>query len=125
MSKPGENTGATDTLNIDNIDDFLPMPGADSIVTPTDDDEPKPTVFTKNVKPADLSFLDDDSSSGSDDDADDDKKDKKPTAAEVQQTLAALDEELEGADDDDAKKPGRKKIDKSGLVETFSKLTEE
>ena len=32
MSKPGQNT-STDSVTIDSIDDFLPMPGADSIVT--------------------------------------------------------------------------------------------
>lgn len=121
MSKPGDNTG-TDSVTIESIDDFLPMPGADSIVT-SDDDGPKPSVFSKGAKPADLSFLD--GSPAADDDDDDAGKTKTPTAAQVQDTLAALDEELEGLDDEDPKKPGRKKIDKSGMVETFSKLIEE
>lgn len=121
MSKPGDNT-ATDSVTIESIDDFLPMPGADSIVT-SDDDGPKPSVFSKGTKPADLSFLD--GSGAADDDDDDAGKTKTPTAAQVQDTLAALDEELEGLDDEDPKKPGRKKIDKSGMVETFSKLIEE
>jgi len=120
MSKPGENT-STDSVTIDSIDDFLPMPGAESIVTPDGDDEPRPNVFTSKAKAADLSFLD------SDDDGSDDGGDgtKKTSPEDVQKTLAALDEELEEGDDDDAKKPGRKKIDKSGMVETFNKLIEE
>lgn len=120
MSKPGENT-STDSVTIDSIDDFLPMPGAESIVTPDGDDEPRPNVFTSKAKAADLSFLD------SDDDGSDDSGDgaKKTSPEDVQKTLAALDEELEEGDDDDAKKPGRKKIDKSGMVETFNKLIEE
>jgi len=121
MSKPGQNT-STDSVTIDSIDDFLPMPGADSIVTADEDDDAKPSMFSANAKPADLSFLD----SGNDDKGDDDDAGSKtPSAEEVQKTLAALDEELEGTDDDDTKKPGRKKIDKSGMVDTFSKLIEE
>lgn len=120
MSKPGENT-STDSVTIDSIDDFLPMPGADSIVTSDGDDDSKPNMFTSKAKAADLSFLD------SDDDGNDDSGDgtKKTSPEDVQKTLAALDEELEEGDDDDTKKPGRKKIDKSGMVETFNKLIEE
>jgi hypothetical protein len=120
MSKTGQNASA-DSVTIDSIDDFLPMPGADSIVT-SDEDVDKPSLFSSSAKPADLSFLesdDDDDASG------DDGADPKPlNPDDVQKTLAALDEELEG-DDDDSKKPGRKKIDKSGMVETFSKLIDE
>lgn len=118
MSKPGD-TLNTDSVTIESIDDFLPMPGAESIVT-SDDEDPKPSVFSKNAKPADLSFLDSD-----DKDDDDDAKEKTPSAEQVQETLAELDEQLEGVTDEDDKKPGRKRIDKSGMVETFSKLIEE
>jgi len=120
MSKPGDNT-STDSVTIDSIDDFLPMPGADSIVTADEDQDDKPSVFTSKAKPADLSFLEDSNADDGDDDAEGKKK-----PIDVQKTLAALDEELEGADDDAANsKPGRKKIDKSGMVETFTKLMEE
>lgn len=118
MSKPGENT-STDSVTIDSIDDFLPMPGADSIVTSDEDEGGKPSLFS-NAKSADLSFLEDDDKGGADDGEGD-----KPKAVDVQKTLAALDEELEGVDDDTAAKPGRKKIDKSGMVETFTKLIDE
>lgn len=115
MSKPGDTS--VDSVTIDSIDDFLPMPGADSIVT-SDDDAPKPSVFS-SAKPADLSFLDDDDTPPADDD------DKKPTAADADKALADLDKVLEDTDDEGNAKPGRKRIDKSGMVETFNKLIEE
>jgi hypothetical protein len=114
MSKTGDTS--VDSVTIDSIDDFLPMPGADSIVT-SDDDSPKPSVFS-SAKPADLSFLDDDAEPADD-------NDKKPTAEDADKALAALDKVLEDTDDEGNAKPGRKRIDKSGMVETFSKLIEE
>jgi hypothetical protein len=114
---------SVDSVTIDNIDDFLPMPGADSIVT-SDDDGPKApaNVFSSGTKTADLSFLDNDDA---DDNSDD--PDAKKTV-NVDKALAALDEDLANGDDDDdaaVNKSGRKKVDKSGLIDTFSKLIEE
>lgn len=115
MSKPADTS--VDSVTIDSIDDFLPMPGADSIVT-SDDDAPKPSVFS-SAKPADLSFLDDDAEPADDDD-------KKPTAIDADKALAELDKVLEDTDDNEGgSKAGRKRIDKSGMVETFNKLIEE
>jgi hypothetical protein len=117
-------------VTLESIDDFLPMPGADSVVTSDDDnaDDKKPSIFSKGG-PVDTSFLDEDQP---DDQGDDDpEKKKKPaeSSAATADALKDLDEELFGSDEDDdqepTKKPGRKKIDKSGLVETFSKLIEE
>jgi hypothetical protein len=113
---------SVDSVTIDNIDDFLPMPGADSIVTSDDDGAKAPAnVFSSGTKTADLSFLDNDDS---DDDSDDPDAKK---AVNVDKTLAALDEDLANGDDDDTtlNKSGRKKVDKSGLIDTFSKLIEE
>ncbi len=113
---------SVDSVTIDNIDDFLPMPGADSIVTSDDDGGKAPAnVFSSGTKTADLSFLDND-----DADDDSDNPDTKKTV-NVDKALAALDEDLENGDDDDvtANKSGRKKVDKSGLIDTFSKLIEE
>jgi len=113
---------SVDSVTIDNIDDFLPMPGADSIVTSDDDGAKAPAnVFSSGTKTADLSFLDND-----DADDDSDNPDTKKTV-NVDKALAALDEDLENGDDDDitANKSGRKKVDKSGLIDTFSKLIEE
>lgn len=126
-TKPNERMQVNDTtssVELDSIDDFLPMPGADSVVT--GDEEAKPGIFT-NPKAADLSFLDkDDDDKGSDkNDNPDPNKDQ-----EVIDTLKELDDELlkDDEDSDDSAKAsnkGRKRIDKSGMVETFSKLIEE
>ena len=100
---------AVDSVTLENIDDFLPLPGADSVVT-TDEEETK-TVFSKNDKPTDFSFIDKDD------------ENTKVTKEEVDEALSELDDAL--GEDDDSSKVGRKKIDKSGMVETFSKLIEE
>ena len=126
MSSTTENNQQTSVSNvsIESIDDFLPMPGAESIVTSDEEDE-KLTIFSKN-KSVDMSFLEKDDED-SDDSSDDADKKKKTTSADAASAFAELDADLEGDDADDAeeKKPGRKKIDKSGMVETFSKLIEE
>lgn len=106
MSDPQE----VNSVTLENIDDFLPLPGADSVVT-TDEEETK-TVFSKNDKPTDFSFIDKDD------------ENTKVTKEEVDEALSELDDALSD-DSDDASKAGRKKIDKSGMVETFSKLIEE
>lgn len=116
-------------VTLESIDDFLPMPGAESVVTADDEGDKKPTIFSTQ-KPVDTSFLDDDDKGEDPDNQDPDKK-KKPAAssAATDDALKDLDEELFGGDEDGdqepTKKPGRKKVDKSGLVETFSKLIEE
>ena len=107
----------TSNITLDSIDDFLPLPGAESVVTADEDDEGTNSIFSK-PKSADLGFLD---TSTDDDDPDNPKA--KITREDVDNALSELDEGL--ADDEDASKPGRKKIDKSGMVETFSKLIEE
>jgi hypothetical protein len=106
MSDPQE----VNSVTLENIDDFLPLPGADSVVT-TEEEEIK-TVFSKNDKPTDFSFIDKDD------------ENTKVTKEEVDDALSELDDALSD-DSDDASKAGRKKIDKSGMVETFSKLIEE
>lgn len=116
-----DTTQTTNTsVEIENIDDFLPLPGAESVVTTDDgEEEAAKTIFSK-PEPADLTFLDDDS----DDSEDGDKK--KVTKAEVDSALQELDDQL--AEEEEAEgtnKAGRKKIDKSGMVETFSKLMDE
>jgi hypothetical protein len=109
--KPNDALG---TIELESIDDFLPLPGAESVVT-SEEDAVK-TVFSK-PEPTDLGFLDDDS---------DDSDDKtKITKEEVDSALSELDDALAQEDEDSASKPGRKKVDKSGMVETFSKLMDE
>jgi hypothetical protein len=110
MDKKTE-TQDVSSATIENIDDFLPLPGADSVVTSDDEDDNLRTVFSK-PKPTDLGFLEDDDSSDT----------PKLSKEDVDATLSELDSEFA---DDDANKLGRKKIDKSGMVETFSKLMDE
>jgi len=108
-NKPNTDTQDVSSVVLENIDDFLPLPGADSVVT-SEEEEVK-TVFSK-PEPTDLGFLDDENPDA-----------VKVTKEEVDSALSELDGEFE--DTDDVAKPGRKKIDKSGMVETFSKLMEE
>ena len=57
MDKKTE-TQDVSSATIENIDDFLPLPGADSVVTSDDEDDNVRTVFSK-PKPTDLGFLED------------------------------------------------------------------
>jgi hypothetical protein len=112
-------TTTVDNVTIDSIDDFLPMPGAESIVTSTNDsEEEKPGIFSPSGKTVDMGFLEDNKSS--------DDPEKQSTKVDTEKTLAELDSDLEKAiDDEESGKPGRKRVDKSGLVDTFGKLIEE
>ena len=108
------NRSQVEDIVIDNIDDFLPMPGADSVVT-SDDEDGKPNLFTANSKPVNLDFLD----------KDDTKNDKE----DADETLDDLDTTLKVGDDFDEdvdikKKGGRSKTDKSGLVSFLKKRIE-
>jgi hypothetical protein len=103
-------------VELESIDDFLPLPGAESVVTSGEEESVK-TVFSKPT-PTDLTFLD-----GTSEDSEDGKT-GKVTKEEINSALDELDG-FSDDDEDDAPKAGRKKIDKSGMVETFSKLIEE
>ena len=81
---------------LESIDDFLPMPGADSVVSPDND---KPSFFSNAEET--LDFLDEET----------EKEDEIPP----------LTDDIEEV----KKTPGRKKVDKSGMVEIFSKLIED
>lgn len=108
-------------LDIDSL--FAGAPDASSVVVPTNEnteptnlDEKKPGIFSKDQ--VDLSFLDE---------KDEEKKDEDDDSKEPEQkTDESLDQILKIEDqDDDQKTAGRPKVDKSGLVETMSKLIEE
>ena len=58
----------TSNVTLDSIDDFLPLPGAESVVTADEEGEENKTIFSK-PQPADLGFLEDD---------DDDPENPKP-----------------------------------------------
>lgn len=112
-------------LDIDSL--FEGAPAADTVVTPSEPttlDDKKPSIFSsKNV---DLSFLD---PGAEDDNKDDESKqddtkvsdDKKITADELKNLL----DESDDLQDESKTNSGRPKLDKSGLVETMSKLIEE
>ena len=116
-----ENTTTTETFEditdiIENIDEFIPMPDADTVVTGTGNDGTKDKNIFKQPKEEDLAFLDEASTS-----------EETKAKLEVQATLESLDDNLTNTDtqEDKEKTAGRKKIDKSGLVDTFSKLIED
>ena len=70
MSTDANNNSTVDNVSIDNIDDFLPMPGAESIVT-SDEEESKPNLFSSENKPVNMDFLDDTSKSKKEDEDED------------------------------------------------------
>jgi hypothetical protein len=101
-----------DNVTIDNIDDFLPMPGAESIVT-SDDENSKQSLFTAPNKSVNMDFLDDNTK-------DDDESNTNSIIAELDNAL----ETGEEIEEEDKPKVGRKKTDKSGLVDFLKKRIE-
>jgi hypothetical protein len=102
------------------IDNWLGAPGADSIVTPmgAKAEDAKPNFFSPNK--TDLSFLDEDTQKDGDDKT-------KSISIETKAVLKDLDKDLVFDEDDEnslAKKPGRPKTEKSGLVEFLKKRIE-
>lgn len=111
-------------VDIDLDDLFGGAPGSDTIVLP-DSGQKKPNMFSTGS--VDLSFIDEDDDADTDngkattDDNSDVADDTKADA-----TTDTLDDILNDTEEEDEPaKPGRKKIDKSGLVEVMSKLVEE
>ena len=113
-------TNETNASDI-NLDEFLPMPGAADILTAPE--STKNNLFSK-AKDLDTSFLDA-KKKQEDDIKDDPEKENKPQNIEdvkkVVDEIVALD-----PNEEESKAPGgRPKLDKSGMVETFSKLIED
>jgi len=116
-------------LDIDSL--FSGAPDASSVVTPDTSAQPskeekKPSVFT--TPKVDLSFLDPSKEDSSKEDSDpnkvDDLNEKKDDADVSRETLEDI---LKPEEDstDDQKSAGRPKVDKSGLVDTMTKLIDE
>ena len=108
--------------NLDiNLDEFLSMPGAEDMLTAPE--STKTTVFSK-PKDLDTSFLEakeaqEDAKSG-------EEKTGELKPADLEAAKEVLSDLFD--DEDDTPKPatgGRPKVDKSGLVDTFSKLIDE
>lgn len=115
-TKPTEQTTVQQVdINIDDI--FGGAPGADSIVLPAAEDK-KPSFFS--TPKTDLTFLDKE-------DEEDEDGNPKPTIQSANDLLNELTNDVNDLQDqdDEAPKGGRPKVDKSGMVETFSKLIEE
>jgi hypothetical protein len=117
------------TLDLDIDALFSAAPSAESIVLP-DADNKKPSIFSKNTP--DLSFLDpgakDDDDEKSSNPSNGDNKDKNVDLVSRETSTDSLEDILKETDPDsgdDAVKSGRPKLDKSGLVDTMSKLIEE
>ena len=92
-----------------NIDEIFGMPGADSIMLPSDEDKPK-NMFSKET--IDTTFIDKPS-----------LKQEEAQKEEVKEALAELDDLI--SQEEDAGNKGRPKIDKSGLSELAQKMIEE
>ena len=107
-TKPTEQTTIQQVdINIDDI--FGGAPGADSIVLPAEE-EKKLNVFSSPK--TDLTFLD--------------KDDDEPVAESTEEVLNELTQDVNDLlEEEESPKGGRPKVDKSGMVETFSKLIEE
>ena len=118
-----EKTNVTDQTTVEQVDIDLDdlfggAPGSDSVVLP-ESNQKKPNLFSQgNV---DLSFIDEEDSeeevTGSTDET------SKEEKIDLDQIINEGDAEAEEAEE--ASKPGRKKVDKSGLVDVMSKLIEE
>jgi hypothetical protein len=114
-NKPTEQTTVQQVdINIDDI--FGGAPGADSIVLPAEEDR-KPGFFS--TPKTDLTFLD------KEDEKDEDGN-PKPSTQTANDLLNELTNDVDDLiDEEESPKGGRPKVDKSGMVETFSKLIEE
>ena len=113
-TKPTEQTTVQQVdINIDDI--FGGAPGADSIVLPTEE-EKKPSFFS--TPKTDLTFLDNQE--------EDEDGNLKPSTQTADDLLTELTNDVDDLiDEEESPKGGRPKVDKSGMVETFSKLIEE
>jgi hypothetical protein len=102
-----------DTTKVDqvdvNIDEMFGLPGAESVMLPSEDEKPK-SMFSKES--VDTTFLDKPAS-----------KEEVAKKEEVEETIAELDSLI--SQEEDAGNKGRPKVDKSGLAELATKMIEE
>ena len=108
--------------NLDiNLDEFLPMPGSDDVLTGPETS--KTTVFSK-PKDLDTTFLEAKEAVKKEEESkeDDKKGELKPAELEAAKEVIS---DLFDEEDDTPKAAGRPKVDKSGLVDTFTKLIDE
>lgn len=111
MSNPN-----SQTLELEDIDTFLPIPGAESVATADE----KPNIFSRNTA-VDMSFLDKEEENEVV--VDDEKKNEETTEKKKDEPVIPIDDIIGDAivnTDTEA----NKKSDKNDLVKTFSKLIE-
>jgi uncharacterized coiled-coil protein SlyX len=98
-----------------NIDEIFGMPGADSIMLPSDSEDDKPkSMFSK--EDIDTTFLDKPATP-------EEKQEAAEKKAEVEDTINELNDLI--TQEEDAGNKGRPKVDKSGLLELAQKMIEE
>ena len=111
-----------------NIDELFALPGAENIIVQgeEEEDEKKPNIFSSTD--VDTSFLDNKPQPAKpaakvEDSNDDDETVSNQNAEETEEALNELDSLISQQEDSSGR--GRKKVDKSGLVELASKMIEE
>ena len=102
-----------------NIDELFGMPGAESVMLPSDGSDDKPTSVFSKPKDVDTTFFDKPDTKTGDSNSDD----NKVTAAEVDEAIAQLDDMI--SQEEETGNKGRPKVDKSGLSELAMKMIEE
>lgn len=118
MSQLQNNETEVSQIDIDLDDIFGGTPGADSVMLPdTGSSDSKKSIFSKST--VDMSFIDA-KATDIDNESFETQEDLKATVEE----LAAIPDELD-EEEEETSKVGRPKIEKSGLVEVFSKLIED
>ena len=113
-----QDTTAVGQVEVD-IDQLFGMPGADSVMLPSDDSndsDDKPSSIFSKPKDVDTTFFDKPSDNSSDDNT-------KVTATEVDEAIAQLDDMI--SQEEETGNKGRPKVDKSGLSELAVKMIEE
>lgn len=117
MSELPTNQTEVSQVDIDLDDIFGGTPGADSVMLPEAEEKTnKKSIFSKSS--VDMSFIDEESS-----DTDDEDSETKEDAKAIVDDITAMPEDEE--EEEETSKVGRPKVEKSGLVEVFSKLIEE
>ena len=104
-----------------NIDELFGMPGAESVMLPSDDsDNNKQTSVFSKPKDVDTTFLDKPATKAGDDSSD---NNTNVSTAEVDEAIAQLDDMI--TQEEETGNKGRPKVDKSGLSELAQKMIEE
>ena len=112
MSNPN-----SQTLELEDIDTFLPIPGAESVATADE----KPNIFSRNTA-VDMSFLDKEEENEV---AVDDEKKNEENATEKKKDEPVIPiDDIIGDAIVNTDTEANKKSDKNDLVKTFSKLIE-